>query len=973
MKKTTTKTNEILHNLNQAQLEAVTHDSGPMLIVAGAGTGKTTVLINRLAWLIQEKKVYPEQILLTTFTKKGAAELEERADKLLPYGYVNLWINTFDSFGERILRDHALDIGLSPNFKVLDQTEQWMFIRKHLAEFKFDYYKPLGDPTKFIHEIISHFSRLKNENILAEDYLKLAGEKIADADKIHSSDDKADELDASRINELANGYHIYNRLLVKEGFLDFGDLVRYTIKLFKERPNILAKYREQFKYIMVDEFQDTNKIQYELIKLLALPNNNLVAVGDDDQSIYRFRGASLSNIMQFKDDYPKAKEVVLTENYRSGQVVLDHAYTFITHNNPNRLEAKLKLDKKLVSKTKEKGAADFYDFATEFEETKTVADMIKELHDKKVTWANIAILVRANDTADKFVKELTRQNIPNHFVSLKGLYYKQVILDILAYLKLLDDHHEPASLYRALNLASFRVDHENLLILNKWGRKKLWSLFETLQHADLINELSDKTRKNIKHLLDSIKHHSDLAKNDKASKVYLHTVRDLIIEHLDQDLDQESFSFLNQFYSKIKNFESADEQGTLKDFLSLIALEMEAGETGGLRFNFDDADTVKVMTVHAAKGLEFEHVFIVNLVDRKFPVDNRGEKIPIPEELGGVINTSKDSHIEEERRLFYVAMTRAKFGLYCTGARDYGGLRDKKPSKFVNEAELPTIASKAAIKNEFERDLEQIDNTPDRVQYALPEKFSFSQLKTFQNCPWEYKFIYILKMPTEDTSYFTFGRVIHSCLRQFFLPLLTNAWQQPSLFNDEDAKAADLSLKKLLELYDEYWVNSGYRDKQEADDYKALGKKMLQTLQKELGDEKPVIAFLEKKFNLSLGKEILTGAIDRVDKLADGTFEIIDYKTGQKPKTFGFEQKQQLLLYQAALEENFKMKISKLSFYYLKDNEKVSFTAKDGEIDKVKQKMLDLISEIKSFDFTPRPGIMCKNCPYKKMCEFTQI
>jgi len=979
MSKTSPKSNNLLDKLNEAQKTAVMHDTGPMLIVAGAGTGKTTVLINRLAYLIQEKKVHPEQILLTTFTEKGASELEERADKLLPYGYVNLWINTFHSFGERILRDHALDIGLTPAFKVLNQTEQWMFIRKHIDEFNFDYYKPLGDPTKFIHEIISHFSRLKDENITAEAYLELAESLKLNKDKTISSDDEADGLDAKRINELANGYHVYNRLLIKEGLLDFGDLIRYTIKLFKDRPNILNQYREQFKYIMVDEFQDTNTIQYELIKLLAAPENNLVAVGDDDQSIYRFRGASLSNIMQFKDDFPKAKEVVLTENYRSGQNILDHAYTFIAHNNPNRLEAKLKLNKKLVSKIKPAfanapaGKADFYEFGTEFEETKAVADMIKELHDKDVMWSHIAILVRANDTADKFVKELTRQNIPNHFVSLKGLYYKPVILDSLAYLKLLDDHHEPAALYRALNLTSFRVDHENLLILNKWARKKLWSLFETLQHIDLISDISDTTRKNIKNLLDSIKKHSELAKTNKASKVFLHAVNDCIIEHLDQDKDLESFSFLNQFYSKIKNFEAADEQGTLKDFLSLISLEMEAGETGGLKFNFDDADTVKIMTVHAAKGQEFEHVFVVNLVDRKFPTDNRGDRIPVPEELGVIKAQGKDVHIEEERRLFYVAMTRAKFGLYCTGAKNYGGLRDKKPSKFVEEAELKTIASSVAIKNELERDLEQINTTAQRVEYALPKIFSFSQLKTFERCPWEYKFIHILKMPQEDESYFTFGRVMHSCLRQFFLPLLTDAWRQPSLFNDKVAKEADLSLKRMLSLYDEYWYESGYKDRTEANEYKKRGKKMLEELQGKVKTHTPVIAFLEKKFNLPLGQETLTGTIDRVDQLADKTFEIIDYKTGQKPKAFGFEQKQQLLLYQAALEEVFGMKVSKLTFYYLKDNEEVSFVAKPAEIQKVKEKMLALIQEIKTFDFTPRPGIMCKNCPYKKLCEFTQI
>lgn len=985
MKKSTPKSNDFLANLNKAQLEAVTHDTGPMLIVAGAGTGKTTVLINRLAYLIQEKKIHPEQILLTTFTEKGAAELEERADKLLPYGYVNLWINTFHGFGERLLRDHALDIGLSPNFKLLNQTEQWMLIRRHIDEFKFDYYKPLGDPAKFIHEIISHFSRLKDENITTDSYLELAESLKLNKNhpyaKASGGKSDADELDSKRIEELANGYHIYNRLLIKEGYLDFGDLIRYTIKLFTERPNILKKYREQFKYIMVDEFQDTNTIQYELIKLLAAPNNNLVAVGDDDQSIYRFRGASLSNIMQFKDDFPSAREVVLTENYRSGQTILDHAYTFISHNNPNRLEAKLKLDKRLVSKVKmpsayakaSAGQAEFYEFGTEFEETKTVADMIKEIHDKKISWSEMAILVRANDTADKFVKELTRQNIPNHFVSLKGLYYKPVILDILAYLKLLDDHPEPAALYRALNLKSFLVDHENLLILNKWGRKKLWNLFETLQHIDLINEISAPARKNIKKLLELVKKHSNLTKNNKASKVYLEVVRDCILEHLNQDTDQESFAYLNQFYSKIKNFEAADEQGTLKDFLELISLEIEAGETGGLKFNFDDADTVKIMTIHSAKGLEFSHVFIVNLVDRKFPTDNRGDKIPVPEELGVVHVQGKDAHIEEERRLFYVAMTRAKYGLYCTGAKNYGGLRDKKPSKFVNEAELETIISETAIKSEFERDLENLDTTPVRVQYVLPETFSFSQLKMFENCPWEYKFIYILKMPTEDMPHFVFGRVIHSCLRQFFLPLLTNAWQQPSLFNDKEVKEADLSLKRLLSLYEEYWIDSGYKDREEANTYKTNGKKMLQALQEDLGKEKPIIAFLEKKFNLSLGQETLTGTIDRVDQLADKTFEIIDYKTGKKPKVFGFEQKQQLLLYQAALEEVFEMPVSKLTFYYLKDNEKVSFVAKPEEIIKVKQKMLDLIKEIRTFDFTPRPGIMCKNCPLKKLCEFTQI
>ena len=292
--------------------------------------------------------------------------MEERADKILPYGYTDLWINTFHGFCERILRDQALEIGLNASFKLLSATEQWMVMKKNLNRFNFDYYRPLGNPTKFISEILSHFSRLKDENISVAEYKKYVEElelnqdnrltssaqksnsknikktskikKIAD---LSATDDEGEELEIARLRELADAYHVYNQILLENNYLDFGDLIVYTIKLFKERPNILHYYREKFKYIMVDEFQDTNTAQYELVKLLAAPKNNLIVVGDDDQAIYKFRGASIANIMQFKEDYPSAKEIVITDNYRSRQEILDRAYQFIQHNNPNRLEEKL--------------------------------------------------------------------------------------------------------------------------------------------------------------------------------------------------------------------------------------------------------------------------------------------------------------------------------------------------------------------------------------------------------------------------------------------------------------------------------------------------------------------------------------------------------------------------------------------------------------------------------------------------------
>ena len=959
---------DLLSTLNPAQKQAVEHTDGPLLIVAGAGTGKTTVLINRLAYLIQNKDVKPDQILITTFTEKGAGELEERADKILPYGYVNLWINTFHSFGERILRDHALDIGLSPAFKILTQTEQWILIKKNLSQFNLAYYRPLGDPTKFIHEIIKHFSRLKDEDISPEHYLEFT--ESLKFKKKSAEESEAEDLDLSRLTELADAYHTYNKILLDNGLLDFGDLIRYTIKLFKERPNILEQYRTQFKYIMIDEFQDTNTAQYELIKMLATPENNLVAVGDDDQSIYRFRGASLSNIMQFKDDYPKAKEIILTENYRSTQNILDAAYTFIKHNDPNRLETKLKISKKLTANLKKTGTLHYLQFPTEFSETTTIADTITALHasGQAESWADMAILVRANDTADKFTRELSRRNIPHHFVSLKGLYYKPIILDTLAYLQLLDNYHEPAALYRVLNLPMFKVSHSDLLILTMWARKKLWSLYETLEKIDSVTEVSSEGKTQAKKLVNHIRTHALLTKENKASKIFIAIVRELFEPSLDHDQDRESFNYLNQFYGKIKSFEEADGAGTLKDFLELINLEMEAGETGGLRFNFDDADTVKIMTIHSAKGLEFGHVFIPNLVDKKFPTINRSDKIVIPEALGGPRSSGADAHLEEERRLMYVALTRAKRGLYASGAKDYGGAREKKPSRFVEEAGFLIETSNAQAPTELERDLAYLNPALPTPPYNLPQKFSFSQLTTFERCPLDYKFIYILKIPLEDNPQAVFGRCLHACLRQYLLPLLDNGFQ-PSLFGEKKINPEVFSLKQLLNLYTSYWQDNGYQDRKQADDYKALGKKMLADFQADFGDSRPHIIFLEKKFNLSLGAYSLTGTVDRVDKLSDGTYEIIDYKSGNVPKPFGYQNKRQLLLYQAALEANFQLPISRLTFHYLKDNERVSFIAKPGEIEKVKNDMISLIEEIKTSDFKALPYSDCKYCQHGPVAD----
>ncbi len=1032
-----------LEKLNKAQQQAVLHGDGPLLIVAGAGTGKTTVLINRLAYLMIEKKVKMEEVLLLTFTEKAAEEMTLRAEQILPYGYLDLWINTFHSFGERILREFGLDIGLNPNFKLLTQTEQWVLIKKNLADFSLDYYRPLGNPTKFISELVSHFSRLKDENISVTEYLKYAEDLESDQDNrlgsnqlvnkvkvglkkskksvmasglLDSSPHKINELKESeeiklevgRIKELANAYQTYNQLLLDNNFLDFGDLLIYTLKLWRERPYILKFYRTKFKYIMVDEFQDTNWAQYELIKTLALPRNNLVVVGDDDQAIYKFRGASLSNIMQFKDDYPKAQEIILTENYRSNQEILDRAYRLIQNNNPNRLETKLKINKKLIARgtvAKLKYSSPpvrFLDFSSDSDEVSYVAQRIKELYSQakinSVLWSDFAILVRANNTADAYVQELNRQAIPNQFMSWRGLYYKPLILDILAYFRLLDNYHESSALFRVLNMNPFKISHLDLITINKMARRKVWSLYEALKNINAISGISSGSIVRVNKLINLIAKHSLSVARQKPTKIFLHFVYDSgLLVGLDRDRDLEQFSYLNQFYQKIKKLEEAEPDLRLKDFLTAIDLELEAGETGALKLDFIDSETVKIMTVHGAKGLEFRYVFIVGLVDKRFPTISHGEKISLPDALvPEQVNLNPRSHLEEERRLFYVAATRAKEELYLTAAKDYGGAREKKPSRFITEMGLENsldLEISLSIDNEFLRNLHYLNKRELKLNkkkivlnhYPLPTKFSFSQLAAYSTCPLQYKFAFILKVPVStDKASLIFGRVIHTTLYNFLLPTLSErSSAQGSLFvsSDKDQKkkiqekiASLLTEKQLLALYQEFWQEDGYQDKEEREKYKIKGQKALKKFFYDYcHNSKPNILFLEKRFSFRVGSDIIKGTIDRVDRQTDGSLEIIDYKTGNPKDKLGFKDKRQLILYQLFLEEFLAVKVSLLSYYYIENGRKVSFIATEKDIDKLRLEIRQEIDSIKALNFEPSPSPLCSFCDFRNICEFRKV
>ncbi len=949
--------------LNKEQKAAVTFGQGPLLIIAGAGTGKTTVLTRRIVWLIEQGLAKPEEILALTFTEKAATEMEERVDLLMPLGYADIHISTFHAFAKEVLSQHALDIGLPGDFKVITDTQAWMLVRKHLYDFDLDYYKPVGNPNKFIHALLRHFSKAKGEELNPADYLKYAESLRLNTDSTikgkkkkrgaESVEGGVDESEISRIIEVANAYHKYQKLLADEGFLDFGDLINCTLKLFRTRPKILENFQKKFKYILVDEFQDTDLSQYNIVKLLAAPTNNITVVGDDDQSIYKFRGASISNILKFKEDYPKASEITLTENYRSIQSILDLSYKFIQQNNPERLEAKLKISKKLKSCSNENGEIEVIHADSGFEEAKQTADKIQELvTSESFTFNDFAILVRANDHADLFISELSRRGIPYMFVANRGLYKKPLILDILAYFRLLDNYHENGDLFRILNIQKFKIADQDLITLAQTAKKKTLSLFEVLQkHRELVKISSDSEKK-IAELLRLVAHHTNQSREMPISELLVRVVTDLEITKsllTDSIENLENRSLLEQFYRKTQKHEEENEEKNLKGFLSLLKLELDAGDQGELAFNAEmGPEAVKIMTIHASKGLEFNCVFVANMVDQRFPSRDRKEQIEIPQELIKEILPEGDAHLMEERRLFYVAATRAKRFLYLTWADDYGGSQNKKPSRFLIELGLEEKSRKPGPSGEvfFVKQPPLIRDLP---KTPIPDTFSFSQISCFLHCPLEYKFKYVYHLPLPGEAQLSFGVTIHKTLEKYLNHLKQlNSQTQPDLFGKKKDGQLELPPKELLaKFYHESWVDDWFASKIQKEEYRKRGLVYLENFYNKFVQDPKLPKFLEKSFRLKLDKFKFTGKIDRGDLNPDGSISIVDYKTGQAKTKLSPVDKQQLLIYQWAAQEEFKEKVKSLNYWYLENlQDSGEFLGTPEDLSEHQRKLLEVIDEI---------------------------
>jgi DNA helicase II / ATP-dependent DNA helicase PcrA len=968
-----------LASLNEEQRKAVTHGEGPLLIIAGAGTGKTTVVTKRIEHLIIEKNIPPSNILALTFTEKAAQEMESRIDEILPYGYTTLWIETFHAFCDRILRQEAIHIGLTPNYTLLSEAECLLFLRKHLFEFNLEYFRPLGNPMKFLQGMLTHFSRLRDDDITPQQYIAYAQKRAEN----QTAED--DPMDIKKSLELAHAFALYEELKAKEGVMDYSNLISNTLKLFRERPAILKQYQDQFQYVFVDEFQDTNFAQNELAILLAGHRQNITVVGDDDQSIYRWRGAAIANMMQFRSHFPKAEIIALTKNYRSTKTILDGAYKLIQNNNPDRLEVKENINKELEAMRGVKGEPiEFVLKNNGDEEAEAVAKAIHaEVKKSKRQYNEFAILVRANDHAVPFQRALDRLKIPFQFLGPGHLYEQDEIKDLIAYLHVLADFQDTASLYRVITMPIFGLQARDISAILNFSKRGNMCLFEAMEQVDN-TMLTPEGKEKIHTIVDMIKKHLEQVPQEQAGQILYHFFEDsgLLGHYLDPSSvrTEKEAQNIAKFFEKLQNFANNKTDASVFAVVDWIDLSMELGESPmAAEVDWTRNNAVNILTIHSSKGLEFPVVFVVNLVSQRFPSRDRKEQIPVPPDIIRESLPEGDANLQEERRLFYVAVTRAQEKLFLTAARFYNeGKRERKISPFVAEtlgdAYIADLVKKQVAEPVGEQlSLLEVLNT-NHVQ-KVPEiihpaeqiditYISYSQLQTFQMCPLHYKLRYLLNLPSPASPALSYGVSVHSALRDFFMSMK----QQP-----------DLETIAFRELLRKNWISQGYASKLHEQQTYTQAENMLLAYGERILEKRPDTIAIEMPFNFWLGKLKVGGRIDRIDKLSDGRIEIIDYKTGKNvPTESKVKEDLQLSLYALAAAEVRDGILGRepeevlLTLHYLEDDIKISTTRSKEALAFAKDQILQKTAEMTKSDFLCSRSILCKNCEYKMICETTK-
>ena len=991
----------LLGGLNPEQLRAVTHGDGPLLVVAGAGTGKTQVITRRIAWLIATRRARPSEILALAFTEKAAAEMQCRVDQLVPYGYTDTAIGTFHAFGDRVVREYALELGLPSDARVLSRPEVVIFLREHLFEFDLDEYRPLGDPTRFLGALATLFSRCKDEDISPAAYLDFAGRLAARS--AAAPEDEALAEEARRQDELARAFARYQDLLAANGFIDFGDQVALALRLVRGSAAARGEIQSRFRYILVDEFQDTNRAQFELVATLAEPHRNVTVVGDDDQSIYKFRGAAISNILGFRDGYRDARTVVLRRNYRSLAPILDASYRLVRFNDPDRLEVRAGISKRLRPQRDvpdEAPTVRLEGFASGAEESDWIAAEIARRIADGARPRDMAVLVRANGHADPILRSLIVAGIPWRFSGTSGLYARPEIRRLLSFLRAIADLSSSVDVYALATGEPYRLGGEDLTSIVTTARRRhrtVWDVIEELDRQPGILRLSEGTRTAASRLVADLRRYSELAHQRSAGEVLYAFLRDSgTISGLagsDSVAAEESLRNIARFFDIVRAQSAllADDRATFvaRHLQTLI----EAGDDPPTADLDPDADAVAVLTVHKAKGLEFPVVFMPGLVAGRFPTHGRREPLALPLELVRETLPEGDFRLQEERRLFYVGMTRARDELVLSHAADYGGGIARRLSPFVLEAlDLPATGSSGpsrAASPALERLAAFADRepapVPPRGAFEEPLLLSFYAVDDYLTCPLKYKYGHVLRVPLAPHHALVYGAALHKAVQEF---------------HRRHARGDVMTDDELAAAFELAWTNEGFLTREHEEARLASGRDALRRFRAQQLEPGAVIpAYVERDFSFSLDGDRVRGRWDRVDIEPAGEpapagedapphadvvsptlgltgrerVTITDYKSSDVRDPAKARQRArdslQLQIYAMGYEAVSGRLPDYLQLHFLDSGLVGRVEVDPARLARARRKMATAAAGMRARDYTPKPDRMvCGWCPYREIC-----
>ncbi len=916
---------------NPGQQKVYDHKNGPLLVVAGAGTGKTRAITEKISRLLDEG-VQPEKILAVTFTEKAAAEMAERILLRRSGLLLDLPVMTYNGYGDSILREFGVHIGLPRTFRLLTPQAAIVFLRERIDKFELDYFLPLtGLPDSIIEELLRYFSKLKQNIIMPETYQAFV--------KKLPKNDESERLDKLMHQELATAYETYVALCRQENVIDYDDQIFLAIQLLEKRPNIRKTLQQRYHTVFVDEFQDTNPMQSRLIDLIVPLSRNLIVVGDDDQAIYGFRGATIRNILEFKKRYKNADEAALTINYRSHQSILDAAYNLIKQNDPHRLEATLGLNKRLTS-DKPGNEPKLRRFSDQSQELDWLAQDISH----KVTAlspdepVSIAVLTRSNNGAQAVHQALSLHGVPHRVVGLNPDLYSQPIIRML--LELIRSLNEPgnnASLHHTMISELFGFKNS---LIAPYVRK---SRYEHVQLEDLLAEATETAEAIL-----LMRQWREQAASESVGVLVWSIVRDtgLLQKLMDaaphDDVAGYALGHITQFFETIKEFENIATQPTASQYQLALPALMAAGEATDDTLGLTESEVI-VTTVHKAKGLEWDTVYLPQLTEQKFPMWKQSSGIQLPEELRQE-DSEASEHYREERRVMYVAITRARQNL-CLSFSDSA----RKPSRFIDEMFGDGTAENTAYTEVTQLNSSPLQlSVPDIPKVAVPSRIldgnkvilDVTKAQTLLHCPLNFYYKYVLEAPREPGAAADYGTRMHAYIQEI----------NEALCHGKQPRTLDEMTKDLVKG----WHRYGYASKAQQERALAQAKQTLKYFYEQAVSGLPPI-MVEESFYVQIADNlILDGRIDAVYQ--NGGVEIRDFKTGYAAKDETEAKKRageskQLELYALAWLEKTGSLPDKLSLHFV-DTKCIGYANKRAStIETRRQQLIQAAELIRSGEF----------------------